>query len=514
MGKAFSSVLPRKLWGKEKVNDGKLTLTPDPNNKLQDQILGTIYGNCIGDAIGLMTEFLSKEQAQKYYGGKHLEYPMKEIAATYYMHQMVFPEADWTDDSDQMILILQSLMDKDGKADALDFSVKLLNWREHGFAELGDPCGMGLGQTTLKVLSHKDYKTDPHQAALNVWEASKRYLAPNGGVMRTSVAGIHRYDDINQVISNTKVFCKVTHADPRCIASCVAVTTAISMMLRGLHKMPDGHYDVTSLTEASFNYAKECLLRDEEGNLDAEQVKELKFHMNASLDELELADRKKIGYTFKCLGAGFWALRQKKFRDAIEAITLEGGDADTNGAVAGALLGCKLGYRNLPPSWKDDLKHKKWLDDIIARYLKMDIMTESCGTPVDGPEGGLRLTSGTKDNTEKATPPETTGNNNSTTAHAADNVTPEPATEVKVQNVTSNTSDKPTDDVSFTNDSEDLVPHKSDDPNRSEVEPADVSLEVTGQNESRGQDDSLAGDSSTEVTRIGESSGERPSNSS
>ena len=50
-------------WGKDKVQDGKLGLTPDPDNRLQDQILGTIYGNCIGDAIGLMTEFLNKEQA-------------------------------------------------------------------------------------------------------------------------------------------------------------------------------------------------------------------------------------------------------------------------------------------------------------------------------------------------------------------------------------------------------------------------------------------------------------------
>ena len=45
--------------------------------------------------------------------------------------------------------------------------------------------------------------------------------------------------------------------------------------------------------------------------------------MNASLPELKLDDRQRIGYTFKCLGAGFWALRQKNFRDAIEAITLE-----------------------------------------------------------------------------------------------------------------------------------------------------------------------------------------------
>ena len=37
----------------------------------------------------------------------------------------------------------------------------------------------------------------------------------------------------------------------------------------------------------------------------------------------------------------------------------QGGDADTNGAVAGALLGCKLGTSALPPSWLSELKRTK-----------------------------------------------------------------------------------------------------------------------------------------------------------
>ncbi|XP_022104915.1 uncharacterized protein LOC110986914 isoform X2 [Acanthaster planci] len=482
--------------------DDKNKLTLDPSNTLQNQVLGTIYGNCIGDAIGLMTEFLSKDQARKYYGGKHLEYPMKEIAAAKFFHQMVFPEADWTDDSDQMILILQSLMDNNGKANAVDFSKKLLEWVKHGFAELGDPCGMGLGQTTSKVVHHENFTTDPHEAALSVWEKSNRTVAPNGGVMRTSIVGVHQYDDISQVIGNTKVFCKVTHADPRCVASCVAVTTAISMMLQGLHKTSKGHYDVARITEASFNYAKECLLRDDKGNLDEEQVRELQFHMNASLSELELDDRKKIGYTFKCLGAGFWALRQSSFRDAIEAITLEGGDADTNGAVAGALLGCKLGYCKLPSSWKNELKHKEWLDDILARYFQSGIMTESCGTPVDGPEVGIRLTGGEQDDAEQATAPKTGGDCSSATDTTKD-MTTELSAEVKVQS-----ADLSPDQQASISKSEVTAEGQQDpeDPHRSKDQPEEAS-EVTAETEVRGQCNSPASDP-TEATQIGESSGD------
>ena len=31
---------------------------------LENRILGCIYGNCIGDAIGLLTEFMTRAEAQ------------------------------------------------------------------------------------------------------------------------------------------------------------------------------------------------------------------------------------------------------------------------------------------------------------------------------------------------------------------------------------------------------------------------------------------------------------------
>jgi hypothetical protein len=37
----------------------------DDNKELVDQIKGVLYGNCIGDAIGLLTEFMDKNEAQK-----------------------------------------------------------------------------------------------------------------------------------------------------------------------------------------------------------------------------------------------------------------------------------------------------------------------------------------------------------------------------------------------------------------------------------------------------------------
>lgn len=68
------------------------------------------------------------------------------------------------------------------------------------------------------------------------------------------------------------------------------------------------------------------------------------------------------------------------FERIITDITMCGGDADTNAAVAGSLLGSLVGYSNLPKSWAEDLRHRDWLLSKVdaASYL---IVKE--GTPYD-----------------------------------------------------------------------------------------------------------------------------------
>lgn len=57
-------------------------------------------------------------------------------------------------------------------------------------------------------------------------------------------------------------------------------------------------------------------------------VKELSDAIHVTdVTSLQLDEKAKIGYTFKALGAGFWALKQTSFRHAIETITMEVKDA-------------------------------------------------------------------------------------------------------------------------------------------------------------------------------------------
>ncbi len=74
----------------------------------------------------------------------------------------------------------------------------------------------------------------------------------------------------------------------------------------------------------------------------------------------------------QCLGSGFWALRStKSFKETMHDLIRQGGDADTNGAVAGALLGCRIGYSQLPQDWLAAMPNKVWLDAKVVAFLQL-----------------------------------------------------------------------------------------------------------------------------------------------
>ncbi|KAK3101241.1 hypothetical protein FSP39_002045, partial [Pinctada imbricata] len=370
-------------------------------HRVYDRIYACIYGQCIGDTLGLLTESLTKEEAKKRYKEVHhsLEIAHKKLVPD--VHRRKWSAGDWTDETDQMILILQSILRHKGEVlyalfqvNPVDFAKHLMDWTENGFPELGDECGYGASTQIKSVVSHHQFSEKPCKAAEIVWRDSSSKLADNSAVARTSVIGVHHYNALGKVIKNAIDICVTTHADPRCQASCVdllifhyrcqascvdllifhyrcqascvAVSTAVSLMLqRNLrHLKKNEHYDVEALVEECYTYASRLLPTYAE-------VKELKYYMYPnSLKDLHLDEPGRSNFTYKALGAGFWALRQKNFRQSIQDIVLEGGDADANCAVAGALLGCKLGVESIPRTWIEPLLHRFWLDNLMDRYDK------------------------------------------------------------------------------------------------------------------------------------------------
>lgn len=77
-----------------------------------------------------------------------------------------------------------------------------------------------------------------------------------------------------------------------------------------------------------------------------------------------------IGHTLLCMEAGLWGLAtQLGFEDALLRVINAGGDTDTNGVVAGAVLGARYGVDAIPPRWLEGIPQRERLEKLAEDLL-------------------------------------------------------------------------------------------------------------------------------------------------
>ncbi len=196
-------------------------------------------------------------------------------------------------------------------------------------------------------------------ASYNAWLDSYRprhddYNAGNGAVMRCPPLAIRWRDDDTVLVRKSILSAVVTHWDPRCSWSVLLVNLAAASCLRAETELIDAKRLLARAAAALRNLPAEC----DRFNLDPAQPPEpildaldLAFTPSISADALELEHP--FGYTTQTLKAALWAAHQPdNLEDGLSAIVSAGGDTDTNGAAAGALLGARFGLSGIPIRWR------------------------------------------------------------------------------------------------------------------------------------------------------------------
>ncbi len=338
-------------------------LTP----QLVDQIKGLIFGQAIGDALGLGTEFMSKQQVHQHYPDLLTDY--WQIVQD--QHRSRWLQGEWTDDTDQMICILDSLI-VTRQVNSYNIATRIYDWAFNA--------GRGIGQTVHKVLTHPAFLSGPYAAAREIWQEGNRQGAANGGVMRTAILGVWDYQKPQKIKINAEKVCKITHYDPRCVGSCVVICLAVGELLKGEKDMDR---IIQYLIEEADAYDEriQAYIKPQRSGLsnffvskwgDLVYQKKQAPRLTSNLADLELSEPESIGYTLKAMGAGIWALKYaKSYEDGILQIVHEGGDADTNASVAGAILGTKFGYSQIPKRWIKGLLHRNFLEEKIEKLLQV-----------------------------------------------------------------------------------------------------------------------------------------------
>ena len=292
---------------------------------MPSKIKNIYFGQAIGDALGLATEFMTKtEIAQNYPNGIH---NYNDIIRD--EHRSRFEVGAWTDDTDQFLCIDKSIK-KYGFVNSLDIAQEFKNWFNDN--------PMGIGKTTHEILKLPEYTSKPEQCAEFIWRMKGSDLAPNGALMRNAAVVIHSYENEKKVLENTKKVCQLTHFDPRCVDSCQIHGLLLSRVING------GDTSLKSILESI-------------STLDFRTIEYIKNNLTKDISSLNLEDSKTWGYTLKSLCAGLWGYYYSEgFESGLLTIINEGGDADTNGCIAGTLMAAKFG--DIPQKWIAGLNQK------------------------------------------------------------------------------------------------------------------------------------------------------------
>lgn len=309
---------------------------------IKDKMLGSLYGQAIGDALGLGSEFMSKDEVTKNYpeGLKNYEQIIQDA------HRRRWPKGAWTDDTDMMLCILNGF--KSGAFNPHRVASNFKDWFN------GTP--MGIGSYTYKVLCMGDYVEKPEMCSKLWWDLSRQQSAANGALMRTSVVGLAQ----NNVIEQAEAICKLTHYDPRCIGSCVITVSII-------------HNLVWHDRQLSYDDIKDIAQKYDARILEWVDA----AYNNSDISMLDLDETYSIGYTLRTLSAALWCYwHSSSFEDGLLSVVNEGGDADTNGAIACAILGAKFGYSSIPDYYIANLHDREMYHNKIT-FLIEQIVNEN-----------------------------------------------------------------------------------------------------------------------------------------
>ncbi|MBI3926715.1 MAG: ADP-ribosylglycohydrolase family protein [Armatimonadetes bacterium] len=266
-----------------------------------DRATGCLLGLAVGDALGFPLEGLGRRQIQSRFGRPS---GYRFLGATGYV----------SDDTEQAVMAAEAALEAGlvPEEAARRFARKLVGW----FWTLPPGVGLATVRACLKW-----------SVGLGGGVAS----AGNGSAMRAAPLGLVPGSGGELVAAISRV----THTDPRAVDGARVMAAAAGLLVRG------GSAGLDELLEATSPLDP----RLEEALRGAWQLATSGAPARQAAERLGVS-----GYVLHSVPFAFWALwrRPHSFIEGLQSVVFQGGDADSNGAMAGALLGAWKGRDSIP----------------------------------------------------------------------------------------------------------------------------------------------------------------------
>ena len=180
---------------------------------MRNKIAGAIYGMALGDAMGMPSELWGREKVRKYFGKIEglLDGPSENSVACNYK------KGQFTDDTGQALVIIDSLNDTNFKPNSKDIATKLLKWAEKENAFENNI----LGPTSKIALAN-------FRDGINSKAVTDKALS-NGSAMRIAPIGcLFNSHDKEKLANFVYEVSEVTHTSDITIAGAAMIAVAVS----------------------------------------------------------------------------------------------------------------------------------------------------------------------------------------------------------------------------------------------------------------------------------------------
>ena len=294
---------------------GHAVCSPDLLSRAQ----GCLLGQVAGDALGQQVEFQTPEEIRRAYpeGVR----TMQDGGAWNTL------AGQPTDDSELALMLARSILQQQR------YSPEAAARAYHHWFDQTDPFDVGgtIGKA-VKGVTPEDVKEG--RVAQAMMRAANPDSQANGSLMRISPLGIYGHrKHTHQLWSMALQESALTHPHPVCQQACALFVTAIAHAIR-TGATPREVFDF-AMRQAEINHVDSSLI---------EVLKNAEFPVRDAM--------KQQGWVLIAFHNAFHQLlRAKSFEDGLVDTVMLGGDTDTNGAIAGALLGAVHGRAAVPFQW-------------------------------------------------------------------------------------------------------------------------------------------------------------------
>lgn len=301
---------------------------------LRQRALGALAGVAVGDAMGMPTQTLRRDEIMRFYGvisgfcDAVAEHPVSGGLKA----------GTITDDTEQSLLLAQHLISRGGRVDQQAWAEQLLDWERDTHARGVNDL---LGPSTKRAI----------EALLQGVPLSEtgRLGTTNGAAMRiVPVAIATPAAPLSALLDAVEDSCRLTHHTSEAIGSAAAVAAAVSVALDG------AGLDImiaTALAAAAEGERRGEPARS--GSIRARIAEALDLAEGRSGEEAALRIAAQIGTSVSALQSipmAFAILRLTEanlWRCALLSAVI-GDDTDTIGAIACGMAGAKAGMSGIP----------------------------------------------------------------------------------------------------------------------------------------------------------------------